>query len=287
MKFLAITLLLISFILPILFFVSIPFFFYVFKNSKKIKSKNQSTKIGSKLNQLSLEKIKPYTKYFPFQSGGIQEVKGELSYQYELGIVAGDKTEEGTEYKTANAILEREFDNKYDKNAVKVTIEGLTVGYIPKTQNKIYHKLLIRLEEKNIIPYVRANFTGGWDRGMFNKGNIGITLDIEQPPKLHNFEYSLLPEYKVKVSKEKNFQKELEEIIENNEYIDKVALLMIDNNKVMVKINDKIIGELSTISAKKYIPLIIEVKNDGLEPTCKARIYKKNIIEVNLNLPYV
>lgn len=40
-------------------------------------------------------------------------------------------------------LLEREADNKYDSNAIKVlTIDGKKLGYIPKSDNSIYARLM-------------------------------------------------------------------------------------------------------------------------------------------------
>ena len=55
----------------------------------------------------------------------------ESHYQENLDLICGGKTEDGHE-KEVPALLFCENDNRYDKNAVRVEINELTVGHLPR-----------------------------------------------------------------------------------------------------------------------------------------------------------
>jgi len=57
------------------------------------------------------------------------DVVGESNYQDALDEIVGERTDESAEFYT-KAELYLESNNKYDKNAVRVDIDGLTVGYL-------------------------------------------------------------------------------------------------------------------------------------------------------------
>lgn len=65
-----------------------------------------------------------------------QEVVGEASYQKALQRVAG----KGEVRHCCSAVLHPENDNEYDAQAVRVTIDGLTVGYLSKTDARRYRR---------------------------------------------------------------------------------------------------------------------------------------------------
>lgn len=60
--------------------------------------------------------------------------------------------------------------NKYDKNAVKVEINGLLVGYLPKGE-------ALKLKGVRVNKTVPALINGGW-RNDDSEGSYGVKLAI-------------------------------------------------------------------------------------------------------------
>ena len=66
-------------------------------------------------------------------------VVGEASYQHNLERICGARKERGENLVT-DALLIPEDDNPADRNAVRVTIAGLTVGYLRRPDAATPHK---------------------------------------------------------------------------------------------------------------------------------------------------
>jgi len=84
-----------------------------------IFGKDKKQKNDSIQNKRNLDESYPY------------DIVGEQAYQANLKKIAGVKTAVSKEVELSAKILSEPF-NQYDKNALKVEINGLTVGYIPK-----------------------------------------------------------------------------------------------------------------------------------------------------------
>ncbi|ENX13295.1 hypothetical protein F895_02599 [Acinetobacter sp. CIP 64.2] len=97
------------------------------------------------------------------------EIVGEQAYQHNLQRIAGEKEEEA---KFVEVIAKVSSDplNKYDKNAIKVEINGLLVGFISKEQAKT-------LTGKIISKSVPAVIVGGW-LDDDSEGSYGVKLSI-------------------------------------------------------------------------------------------------------------
>ena len=76
----------------------------------------------------------------------LYNIVGEQSYQQNLKTIAGAKQAESKYFQTSAKVIS-EPDNKFDRNAIKVEIDGLLVGYISKQEaeklagrkvNKVY-----------------------------------------------------------------------------------------------------------------------------------------------------
>ena len=83
------------------------------------------------------------------------------------------------DYHTLDAILEADPSNEYDKNAVEVFVDNLSVGYIPKEKAKKVSALLLN-ETKN-------GKAGVWALIKFAEDDIRfstVRLDMNWPPKL-------------------------------------------------------------------------------------------------------
>lgn len=106
------------------------------------------------------------------------EIVGEQSYQDNLKRIAGEKQNVSKEYETRARVVS-EPTNKFDKNAIKVEINGLTVGYIPKKDAATVSK-----QVKGIDKIVPAVIVGGW-KDEESEGSFGVKLSIEHISKLY------------------------------------------------------------------------------------------------------
>jgi hypothetical protein len=102
----------------------------------------------------------------------VQKVAGESHYQAALEKIAGPKTDANADYRTV-AHLVPEPKNKYDRNAIRVEIDGVKVGYIPKEDTGLFNVVL-----KGRRGIVEARINGGWDRGKRGQAMFGVELDV-------------------------------------------------------------------------------------------------------------
>lgn len=105
------------------------------------------------------------------------DVVGESKYQNHLERIAGGRTDDSAKLRK-QAILVLEDDNTHDKNAVRVYIDGLTVGYLSRETAKVYRRQLKR-QKLPIGNYTcDAMIVGGWDRSDGDVGHFGVRLDV-------------------------------------------------------------------------------------------------------------
>lgn len=98
------------------------------------------------------------------------DIVGEQSYQANLRKIAGSK-QENSKYVEVTARVVSEPFNAYDKNAVKIEISGLTVGYLCRDDAKL-------LAGKVINKTVPALINGGW-LDDDSEGSYGVKLGIQ------------------------------------------------------------------------------------------------------------
>lgn len=105
------------------------------------------------------------------------DVVGESNYQDNLEAICGPKTRHGVD-KNFHARLIPEDDNPYDNLAVRVEIDGKTVGYLGKAVAREYR---LKLSEAGIPGReiaCQANVRGGWKREGGDEGHYGVWLDL-------------------------------------------------------------------------------------------------------------
>lgn len=98
------------------------------------------------------------------------DIVGEQSYQQNLARISGLK-ELRSKHFECYALVISEPSNKFDKNAIRVEINGLVVGYVPKEKAK-------KLSKYSIRKTVPALINGGW-RDDYSEGNYGVKLAIK------------------------------------------------------------------------------------------------------------
>lgn len=96
-------------------------------------------------------------------------IVGEQSYQNNLKKIAGPKEEESKFFECCAKVSSEPF-NQYDKNAVKVEINGLLVGYLSKSE-------AAKLSNKVVNKTVPAVIDGGW-KDEESTGSYGVKLAI-------------------------------------------------------------------------------------------------------------
>lgn len=108
----------------------------------------------------------PRTGYFG------REVVGESNYTKALRNAIGKRGGEKEMWVT----LEREPSNKYDRNAVRVHIQGATVGYVPRDETDDLQGLLQAAERQNVVvmAWARVWFSGDQDGDPYGS----VTYDL-------------------------------------------------------------------------------------------------------------
>ena len=96
-------------------------------------------------------------------------IVGEQSYQNNLKKIADPKEEE-SKFFECYAKVSSEPLNQYDKNAVKVEINGLLVGYLSRSE-------AAKLAGKVVNKTVPAVIDGGW-KDEESTGSYGVKLAI-------------------------------------------------------------------------------------------------------------
>jgi hypothetical protein len=117
-------------------------------------------------------------KEFALPSSGIfhLQVVGESNYQDALETICGGRTEQGADLRGV-ATLVLDDANPYDRNAVRVEINGLKVGHLGREDAKEYRKYLRTHGLNRIHGICKARIRGGWKRGD-ETGYFGVYLDF-------------------------------------------------------------------------------------------------------------
>jgi hypothetical protein len=105
------------------------------------------------------------------------EIVGESHYQAALEKICGGKSEEGHR-KIVQATLIHDDNNPYDNKAIRVEIDGMTVGHFSRQNAREYRERLKEAGHPGITATCSAMIVGGWDRGGNDKGHFGVKLDI-------------------------------------------------------------------------------------------------------------
>jgi len=109
------------------------------------------------------------------------EVVGESHYQRELENICGGRTVDGVN-KIVQATLIHEDDNPYDNQAIRVDIEGMTVGHLNRKIARQYRRQLKEAGYPGITANCSAKIVGGWDTGNGDRGYFGVFLDLPTEP---------------------------------------------------------------------------------------------------------
>ena len=102
------------------------------------------------------------------------EIVGEASYQSNIERFAVRREDKGC-FTEVEARIVRDINNSYDKNATRVDINGLTVGYFARNHAESWVKLLAKLNMPDASEvYVGAVIVGGGSK----EHKFGVRLDM-------------------------------------------------------------------------------------------------------------
>lgn len=105
------------------------------------------------------------------------EVVGESFHRANLETICGQHGPEGVS-QLADASLIIEDDNKFDRNAVRVDIQGMPVGHLSREDASMYRKLFDGMKiPHSVVLLVTANIRGGFLRDG-EKADYGVWLDF-------------------------------------------------------------------------------------------------------------
>jgi hypothetical protein len=111
------------------------------------------------------------------------DVVGEASYQGTLELIGGGRTIDGVRNRDHMAALLPEPTNPYDPNAVRVYLLPVAsgqpagrIGYLSREDAVAYRPIIDRLAALGQVMACRAWLSGGWDRGLGDRGHIGVVL---------------------------------------------------------------------------------------------------------------
>jgi hypothetical protein len=129
-----------------------------------------SSPAAATVPSVAVEAAAVTTNAEPFSGYGYIGAVGESQYQDALRQVSRNG-------RLCSATLVPEPDNPFDVNAVAVQIDGLTVGYLCRTDARRYQRRLLTLERPLVVP---AKLIGGTD----DKPSFGVLLDCREVERM-------------------------------------------------------------------------------------------------------
>lgn len=115
---------------------------------------------------------------WPTNQDELVDIVGEAHYQPALKLLAGEHGNTAA-HKNCMATLTPEDDNKFDKKAVRVSIDGYVVGYLDKDDARSFRHRLIKHKMASQATKCHAIITGGYIMKNGNRAHYGVTLEIQ------------------------------------------------------------------------------------------------------------
>jgi len=105
------------------------------------------------------------------------EVVGESRYVKHLKKICGGYSKSGHR-KEVTAELHYEDKNSYDNKAIRVDINGKTVGYLDREDARFYRRKINKTGHEGIIVSCNAVIVGGKKLGLLKRTYFGVWLDL-------------------------------------------------------------------------------------------------------------
>ena len=117
------------------------------------------------------------TIYIEGDGGFDLEVVGESHYQRHLKKLCGGYSKEGSKTEVVAKLI---FENKnpHDNQAIRVDVEGKTVGYLSREDARLYRKRVRKTGHDGITMLCNGKIFGGKKLGLLSKTNFGVWLDL-------------------------------------------------------------------------------------------------------------
>jgi len=125
-----------------------------------------------KVNSSKPHFVWPSEDYFDF------DIVGESNYQNALRRIAGAPDDKGVN-KEVTAVLHLEDQNKFDNKAVRVDIDGYTVGYLSREDARSYRRRLGAKKMGKVNAQCTAQVTGGFLTRDGMRASYGVRLAIK------------------------------------------------------------------------------------------------------------
>lgn len=217
--------------------------------------------------------LQPYS----FRAAGYEvKVVGESNYQEALEAACGGRSGDGARVPLVTASLRREPTNQHDRNAVRADLNGRCAGYIPRDQAPIFGEVLGKMAEQGLPPTCRAWLTGGWDRGVLDRGSFGIVLDVH--PDLQVIDDAPMLPFgtgRVSITGEEGSQAYLTSLLEGQDRAEVLASLEPDDQSILVDVGGMKVGKLTPKMSARYGLWVSEILSAGFpEAACEARIIR-------------
>ena len=103
-------------------------------------------------------------------------VVGESHYQEALEAICGGRTEDGVD-RIIPARLIAEDTNPYDRQAVRIEVDGRHVGYLARADARSYRDYMLKHGIGASAGWCPARIRGGWQREG-DSGHFGVQLDF-------------------------------------------------------------------------------------------------------------
>lgn len=108
------------------------------------------------------------------------EIVCKSKYLASFEKICGRRTADCINRKT-EAHLTLEDDNGFDHQAIRVSITGYTVGYLPLAVARDFRRAAIGVGLGRATVFeCSAHIRGAWDAGLGKQGNYGVWLDLPE-----------------------------------------------------------------------------------------------------------
>lgn len=207
-------------------------------------------------------------------SAGRVDVVGESNYQEAISAVVGGRevyADDPTSMCTT--VLIPEPNNPHDGNAVRVAVNGRTVGYLARENAAKYQPLLLKMQEDGNLGWCPARIAGGGDR------YYGVFLRLAEPESLVPMNdpadlVVLEPDRSVVVTQRQHHQDVLQTVLGDRSMglaYGSLTFSTVASGKhqgkpcLEVRINGERIGELSAKLSARYLTLVAQTEGPGCE----------------------
>jgi hypothetical protein len=220
------------------------------------------------------------------------DVVGESSYQDCLEKLCAPRTTESVRC-SFRALLILEDSNRHDKMAVRVDIDGHTVGYFDRETARSYRKQLEIAGHPLITASCDAIVVGGWYRGPADFGYYGVKVDlptVPPPPPPPPSAFLAGPgTFDVDVVGESYYSLNLAKVCQDAAPGDELFVTAClthggssadedgpwgsdDPEAIRVEVDGQTVGYLSPPDGHCYRERLIREGRPGITATCKAKI---------------